>query len=192
MRLERKKLRLRAVRRAFDLRRVVDRTSAIRPGDVLLFSTLRNEAVRLPYFLDYYRRIGVAHFLVVDNASDDGSRELLAGEADVSVWTTGASYKRARFGADWMTWLQRRYAHGHWSITVDADEFLVYPYCDTRPIQALTDWLDASSLRSFPAMLLDMYPRGRVDLAPYRPGQDPLEITAWFDAGNYTISKNSA
>ena len=190
MRLERKKLRVRAMRRALDLRGVSERTAAIRPGDVLLFSTVRNEAIRLPYFLDYYRRLGVAHFLMVENASDDGTREYLADQPDVSLWTTGASYKRSRFGADWMNWLQRRHGHGHWTLTVDADEFLVYPFCDTRPMQALTDWLDASSLRSFPAMLLDMYPRGRVDQAPYRPGQDPFEITAWFDGGNYTISKN--
>ena len=26
---------------------------------------------------------------------------------------------------------------------------------------------------------------------PYRPGQDPLEIANWFDAGNYTISRNA-
>lgn len=190
MRLERKKLRLRARVRARDLRPVSDRTAGIARGDVLLFSTIRNEAIRLPYFLDYYRRLGVAHFLVVENASDDGSREYLADQRDVSLWTTEASYKKSRFGADWMNWLQRRYGHGHWTITVDADEFLVYPFCDTRPIGALTDWLDASALRSFPAMLLDMYPRGRVDQSPYRAGQNPMDITAWFDGGNYTISRN--
>ena len=190
MRLERKKLRLRARVRARDLRPVSDRTAGIARGGVLLFSTIRNEAIRLPYFLDYYRRLGVAHFLVVENASDDGSLEYLADQRDVSLWTTEASYKRSRFGADWMNWLQRRYGHGHWTITVDADEFLVYPFCDTRPIGALTDWLDASALRSFPAMLLDMYPRGRVDQSPYRAGQNPMDITAWFDGGNYTISRN--
>jgi hypothetical protein len=190
MRLERKKLRLRAALRAFDLSPVAVRTSAIAREDVLLFSTVRNEAIRLPYFLDYYRRLGIAHFLIVENASDDGTREYLADQPDVSLWTTSASYKRSRFGADWMNWLQRRHGHGHWTLTVDADEFLVYPFCDTRPIRALTDWLDGSALRSFPAMLLDMYPRGRVDQAPYRAGQDPMEITAWFDGGNYTISKN--
>jgi hypothetical protein len=188
MRLRRKKLRLRAMRRSFDLCAVADRTAAIRPRDVLLFSTLRNECIRLPWFLDHYRRMGVAHFLIVDNGSGDGTGAYLADQPDVSLWSTGASYRRARFGADWMTWLQRRYGHGHWTLTVDADEFLVYPFCDTRPIRALTDWLEVSGLRVFPAMLLDMYPRGRMDAAPYRAGQDPLELTPWFDAGNYTAS----
>jgi hypothetical protein len=68
----------------------------------------------------------------------------------------------------------------------------VYPFCDTRPIQALTDWLDASSIRSFPAMLLDMYPKGRVDQAALREGQDPIEITGLVRPGNYTIKRNTA
>jgi hypothetical protein len=89
MRLERKKWRIRAMRRAFDLDRVADRTASIRRGDVLLFSTVRNEAVRLPYFLNYYRGLGVGHFLIVENASDDGTRAYLAQQPDVSLWTTG-------------------------------------------------------------------------------------------------------
>ena len=51
-------------------------------------------------------------------------------------------------------------AHGHWCLTVDVDEFLIYPFCETRPLRALTDWLDASQIRTFAAMLLDMYPKG--------------------------------
>jgi hypothetical protein len=54
----------------------------------------------------------------------------------------------------------------------------------------LTDWLDASSIKAFSAMLLDMYPKGPLDAQPYQPGQDPMEIASWFDAGNYTISRN--
>ena len=83
-----------------------------------------------------------------------------------------------------------KYGHGHWTLTVDVDEFLVFPFSDTRSIRALTDWLDASSIPSFSAMLLDMYPKGRIDATPYRSGQDPFEIASWFDSGNYTISKN--
>ena len=72
------------------------------------------------------------------------------------------------------------------------DEFLVYPFCDTRPLRALTDWLDASSIKSFSAMLLDMYPKGRLDAQPYHAGEDPIAIASWFDSGNYTMSRNAA
>ena len=168
----------------------MDRTYQIRADDLLLFCTQRNERIRLPYFLDYYRKMGICHFFFVDNDSDDGSLDYLAEQPDVSVWHTKASYKRSRFGVDWLNSLQMRYAHGHWVLTVDPDEFLVFPFCDTRPLRALTDWLDASSIKSFSAMLLDMYPKGRLDDQPYQAGQDPMEIACWFDSGNYTISPN--
>lgn len=190
MRLRRKRHQVRAFRKHFSLKPVANRTSRIRAGDVLLFCTLRDEHIRLPYFLRYYRNLGVAHFLFVDNDSTDGSREYLADQPDVSIWTTTASYKKSKFGVDWLNWLQRKYGHDHWTLVVDPDEFFVYPFCDTRPIRALTDWLDTSQVRSFGAMLLDMYPKGRIDATPYSAGQDPLEVASWFDPGNYVFEKN--
>lgn len=190
LRLQRRRWRIRAFRKRRDLRPVANRTADIRPSDILLFCTQRNEAVRLPWFMEYYRNMGVDHFFFVDNDSDDGSLDYLAKQPDVSVWTTQSSYKRARFGVDWMNWLLMRYGHGHWCLTVDPDELFLYPFCDTRPLRALTDWLDASSIKSFSAMLLDMYPKGRIDQQAYTAGQNPLEIASWFDAGNYTIKRN--
>lgn len=190
LRVARKRWRLRAWRKSRELSVTADRTDLIREDDILLFATLRNEKVRLPYFLKYYRSLGIDHFLMVDNDSDDGSQAYLASQPDVSLWHTTHSYKRARFGVDWLNWLQMRHAHRHWSLVVDPDEFFVYPFCDTRPLRALTDWLDASSIKSFGAMLLDMYPKGPIGAQPYREGQDPFEIACWFDSGNYTITRN--
>ena len=103
---------------------------------------------------------------------------------------TRGQLQTVRFGVDWLNYLQWKHADGHWTLVVDPDEFLVYPFCDTRPLPALCDWLDASDIRSFGAMLLDMYPKGRIDDVPYREGQNPLEIASWFDSGNYVVSKN--
>jgi len=190
LRLQRRRWRIRAFRKRRELKAMSDRSATIKPDDILCFTTMRNEKVRLPYFLKYYRDQGVDHFFIVDNDSGDGSLEYLMEQPDVTVFHTARSYKRARFGVDWLNWLQMKYAHGHWALVVDPDEFLIYPFCDTRPIRALTDWLDASSIKSFSAMLLDMYPKGRIDAQPYQEGQNPLEITSWFDSGNYMITKN--
>ena len=190
LRIRRKYLLARAFRRRNQLHPIVDRTPTLAAQPMLLFSTMRNERVRLPYFLAYYRRLGINHFLVVDNASDDGTREYLAEQPDVSVWTTSAGYKQSRFGMDWMMHLLRRHGHGRWCLTVDVDEFFVYPFCETRPLRALTDWLDSADCRSFPAMILDMYPKGAMHKQPYREGQNPFEIAQYFDSGNYTIKRN--
>lgn len=190
MRIRRKYRLARALRKSRELTCVQDNTKSINPEDILLVSTMRNEQVRLPYFLDYYRSLGVGHFLFVDNGSTDDTLGYLRGMPDVSLWRTEASYRRSGFGIDWMNYLKRRYAHGHWVLVVDPDEFFIYPFCDTRPIRALTDWLDNSAIRSFSAMLIDVYPKGPISDAVYQPGQDPLEIAHWFDSGNYTISLN--
>ncbi|MEX3017280.1 glycosyltransferase family 2 protein [Gymnodinialimonas hymeniacidonis] len=190
LRLERKRFLVRAWRKSRGLEEIANRTDSIREKELLCFVTLRNERIRLPYFLKYYRERGVSHFLFVDNDSGDGTREYLAEQPDCSVWWTDASYKRSRFGMDWINRLLRLYGHDHWCLTVDPDEFLVYPFSDTRPIPALTDWLQASSIKSFGAMLLDMYPKGPITAQPYAEGQNPFDIACWFDAGNYSIERN--
>ncbi len=190
LRMRRKRWKLRARRKGRELTAVQDRTHSIRPTDIILFCTFRNEDIRLPFFLQYYRDLGVNHFIFVDNGSDDGGADYVSGDPDVSLWKTDGAYGRSRYGIDWLTYLQDKYAHGHWALTVDVDEFFVYPFCDTRPIRALADWLEASEVRSFGTMMLDMYPKGPVAAAVYRRGDDPFKWANWFDPGNYTIKLN--
>jgi len=184
LRQKRRRLLFRAVRKRRQLKLVIDHTDQISDNAILLFSTVRNEMLRLPYFLDYYRKLGVCHFLMVDNNSDDGTAEYLATQPDVSLWSTTHSYKLSRFGVDWLTWLQIKYGHDHWCLTVDADEILVYPFCDTRPLPELTDWLDKNAIPTFGAVMLDMYPKTALDQQVYQAGQNPFQILEWFDADN--------
>ncbi|MEO1424933.1 MAG: glycosyltransferase family 2 protein [Pseudomonadota bacterium] len=190
LRLRRRRLQLRALRKLAELSVRQDRTADTSPEDILLFATVRNEADRLPYFFDYYRRLGVDRFFFVDNGSDDGTREWLEAQPDTSVWTTTASYKRARFGCDWINGLLARHGRGHWVLVVDVDEFLVYPHSDVRPLRALTEWLDASAVKSFAAMLVDMYSTRPIEEARYTPGQNPFEVLDHFDSGNYSIKRD--
>lgn len=189
LRLERRWLQLRALRKGRELTPVHDRTAGIGPGPIL-FSTIRDEAVRLPYFLEHYRKLGVVHFFLVDNGSTDGSREILEQANDVSIWQTSASYKASRFGVDWLNALLSRYADGRWVVVVDPDELLVYPHHDTRKLPALTRWLEAQDRESFATMLLDLYGDRPVRDTLLHPGQDPVEVAPWFDAYNYSQDRH--
>ncbi|NOD64978.1 glycosyltransferase family 2 protein [Ruegeria sp. HKCCD9179] len=191
LRWKRRRLLWRSLRSRHQLTCLKDQTREIHAGDVLAFITLRNEITRLPWFFRHYRQLGVRHFLIVDNGSDDGSTELLLNQPDVSVWQTYSSYRGSRFGLDWLTWLQMRYGHNHWCLMVDADELLVYSQCDTRPLQDLTAWLDRQGRVGFGALMLDLYPKGPLGRDTYDPDTDPTNLLCWFDAGPYRAQRQS-
>lgn len=183
LRLKRRRLLWRSFRSRRNLTAVQQKP--IPKDGVLLFCVLRNEATRLPYFLEFYRDAGVAHFLVVDNGSDDGTSELLADQDDCSVWHTDASYRDARFGLDWLTWLYIKHGHNRWCLMADVDELLIYDGCEDRKLPALVKALEAGGYQGLGALMLDLYPNGALGGQSYEAGQDPLEVLTHFEAGPF-------
>lgn len=64
----------------------------LRETDVPLFCVQRNEMIKLPAFLEYYRNLGITKFIFIDNNSDDGSFEFLIEQPDCYVYWTNDSY----------------------------------------------------------------------------------------------------
>jgi len=190
LRWRRRRYLARAIRKRRELSPVRVAVPASR-SVILAFSTIRNEATRLPYWLKHHRDLGVDHLLIVDNGSDDGTAELLTAQPDVSVWRTEASYKASRFGVDWLAWLQFKYAPGRWALTVDADELFVFPGSDTRSLRDLTTWLDQRKVPAMAALMLDMYPKERLSSATYEAGADPTASLPWFDADGYAWERQA-
>ena len=173
---------------SFELTAVFNNTKKIKPNDILLFCTLRNEKIRIPFFLQYYRNLGIRHFFFVDNGSTDGLQALIEAEEDCSLWYTEASYKASNFGMHWINFLLRKYGVGHWCVTVDPDEFLVFPYSEQRNLYELVEFLEGEQRRHLFCLLLDMYADCGVNEAKYAEGQDPLEVAPFFDGTGYVQS----
>jgi len=142
-----------------------------------------NEALRFPYFLDHYRSLGVGHFIVVDNNSDDGTAELLASQPDISIIRTEKPYKD--YKSVWRQLICDRYLQDCWVIFPDVDELFVYPGWPDLSLGGLTGYLDAGGYRALFTPMVDMYPQGPLKDQSYRPGDSFIEASPWFDGVGY-------
>ncbi|KAA0019003.1 glycosyltransferase family 2 protein [Salinicola corii] len=168
-----------------------NRTKTIKKNDILLFVTMKNEVHRLEYFFEYYRGLGVNHFFVVDNGSDDGTSEFLAAQQDVTSFYTEGGYKDSNFGMHWLNYLLFKYGCGHWCFTCDPDEFFIYPHMEHRSLRDLTSHLESINQDSFFTVMLDMYSDKPVAESYYQAGTDPLDTCPYFDGSGYSKQYNT-
>ena len=159
----------------------VARVRAFAEEPVLVVAVARNERLLMPHFLQHYRQLGVRHFVLVDNLSDDGTRAYLQAQPDVLLYSADTEYRHSHYGVAWQQAVLGAHALGKWVVLADIDEFLVYPGCEHL---SLADWLaqrDAEGAEAVSTLMVDMYPAG--DLAQADFSRDaPFEVARHFDA----------
>lgn len=153
--------------------------------ELRLFSRIRNEYPRLPWLLDFYRSQGVDRFFIVDNGSDDGSRDYLLGRPDTHLFLTTDSYAVYGGGMRWLNHLLQHFGSGGWCLTVDVDEVFAYPHAERLDLKALTQHLDRRGAGAMFAFMLDMYAEDCLETATYAPGDNPLALCPCFDRSGY-------
>lgn len=129
----------------------------VKDGSVACVALTHNEMPILPDFLEHYRSLGSVSFFIVDDCSDDGSREFLMSQPDVTVFEPKPHSTFAQHKREWRAELLDAFAEGQWCLAPDIDEHLVYRNCETRPLSALLDDLDAEGASALHCIMLDMY-----------------------------------
>lgn len=129
----------------------------IEQESILVFTAVRNERWRLPWFLEYYRSIGVDRFFFVDNNSSDGTAEYLLEQDDVFLFWTDQNYAKSYSGMQWVNWLVEEYGDDCWCIYVDVDEAMVFPGVEQRGLKYLTNYMAKNGHEAMYAFMLDMY-----------------------------------
>ena len=161
----------------------------LRPNDVIAIFTAYNEAERIPYFLSYYRALGVDHFLAIDNNSSDNTRELLSAQPDVTYFHTTCSYVESKAGRLWTSELAAHYGMGRWCLTLDLDEQLVYPGSEYLNLKSVCKYLDRHGYEGIFTVFLDMYSSASLADAVYMPGQPFLDVCSYFEVDGYTLRR---
>lgn len=149
--------------------------------DIPLITVVHNELLRLPDFLRHYRQLGVTHFLVVDNGSDDGSLEFLLKQKDCWVFLAKGSHNESASGMMWVNSLMKKYfLENQWCIHADVDELLIYPHCEQRPLPQLIDYLNQIGAELLSSFMLDMYPRNVAMQLAFQSGEQMVAQSPYF------------
>ena len=157
-------------------------------GDVLIAGVVRNERLRLPWFLTHHRNLGVDRFLLIDNASSDGTTDYLLAQDDVCLFHTAEPYSQSNCGVSWTNQILRDYAIGHWTLILDADELFIFPGFETTGLDRFLGHLDSRNFDAVVAPLLDMYPRGPLSRTGYVAGAPLPEACPYFDGHGYEFT----
>ncbi|MDG4854828.1 MULTISPECIES: glycosyltransferase family 2 protein [unclassified Mesorhizobium] len=164
------------------LERLDDLPTEVGKREVLCFVGLRNEATLLPYFLDHYRKLGVDRFFFLDNGSTDGTRELILEQPDSHCFhTEGSHFAENVDPPRWVNTLMNVFGTGHWCVSVDSDELLVYPDCEQAGLRQLCDYLDSTGAEAVIGNLVDMYADGPLAECSYDGSVPPVEASPYFD-----------
>jgi hypothetical protein len=125
--------------------------------EIRLFTVVRDELSRLPWFLDYYRTLGVDRFVFVDNDSVDGTREFLLEQTDVHLFHTTVSYADGMAGMVWVNALASEFGRAGWVMYVDVDEALVYGDVEKHGLRGLTSYMDRRGHEAAAGQMVDMF-----------------------------------
>ncbi len=134
------------------------------PDDLLAVTIVRNGAFYVRSFLDHHRRLGIAHFLVLDNGSTDGTFAFLCAQPDVTVVRDVVPYRT--YENLMKRYMVRRHSTGKWNVFVDIDELFDYPASDRLDLRDFSPISTQHGYTAAIAQMLDIFPDGALADSP--------------------------
>ncbi|MCY4336842.1 MAG: glycosyltransferase family 2 protein [Litoreibacter sp.] len=140
------------------------------PDAFTLCTIGRNEMYFLPAFLEHYRKLGIEQFAVLNDCSDDGTRDYLLAQPDVVLFESNYAYgdtvnlpsgmseqvSNGRILYVWRALLFDRFARSGWAVQLDMDEFVHLPP-NTR-FQDVARTLEKENASAALGLMVDVYP----------------------------------
>jgi hypothetical protein len=156
----------------------------------ILISVVKNEMKRIPAFINHYRKLGIKHFVILDNNSNDGTLEWLLDQKDCDVYFTKEEYSTIKREA-WINRLLSYYGFNQWYLIVDSDEHFVYPGMESTNINDLILFLEKNGHNRVRSIMLDMYSREDISLINENIDNDYVRTNSYFDVDTYKVSNEN-
>jgi hypothetical protein len=145
----------------------------------------------MPWFLGYYRRLGVPSFVFLDLSQDGDLDKHLADEADCTIWRPRGGFIHPSRTLHALNFLRQRYARNKWCLSVEPYEMLVFPHSETRHIRDLIDFIECEHRSHVFAIVVETYGEVPASEIAFSAGQSPLDHIPFFDSAGYATGEQS-
>ena len=159
----------------------------LKNNDVVLIAKTKNEYKRIPFFIQYYRMIGIKYFIFIDNNSSDDTYEFLLKQGNTKVFFTTDALPNHHL---WIKKILDTFCINRWSLIVDLDELFCFSNIESVKINRIIEYLDLKGYDAVSSILLDMYPRGFLSKAVVKDEYSPLSLLQFFDKNSHFLKYN--
>lgn len=154
----------------------------------ILICVLKNEISRVERFFSHYRKLGIKRFVIVDNNSDDGSKEYCLAQPDADVFLIKREFSSPRHVA-WVNKILNIYGRDRWYLSIDADELLDYLDSEEYCINQLVVNAKKHGITRLPALQVEFYANKALFSVP--DNYIPWDEAVYFDANSYEIQDSN-
>lgn len=132
-------------------------TKEVSKDEVILICLTKDSANLLPLFLDHHRKIGIKHFVFIDNNSTDNTVDYLLSQDDCSLFFIDAKYESGVPSLGWINQVLTHYGYNRWYLVMDTDELFVYDGIETYGINAMVEYCKKHKIKRVRSIMLDVY-----------------------------------
>ncbi|WP_240377981.1 glycosyltransferase family 2 protein [Bacillus piscicola] len=139
-----------------DIRPVKVNRSKAEGENTILICVVKNDLERIKMLYKHHKNIGINHFVIIDNDSEDRTLEWLCEQTDIDVYLVKEKFTSLKkYG--WINRIISMYGFNNWYLYVDSDELFVYEDMENRNISSLIKYAKKNKLNRIGSIMLDMY-----------------------------------
>lgn len=154
----------------------------------IVICAVKDDLPKMRLFMEHYRKIGIENFVLLDNASTDGTYEFLLLQKDAVLFRCEHPFTADRKIA-WMNRLIAEMGDDKWYLMVDSDELVTYIDGSKYTINDMIQKCQQRGYKRMGAVMLDMYPQRSLFEAANE--SDIINHYCYMDADTYMCSQAS-
>ncbi|MCL2718585.1 MAG: glycosyltransferase family 2 protein [Lachnospiraceae bacterium] len=156
-------------------------------NDPIIICAVKGDLLKVKKQIEHHRKIGIKHFVYIDNMSTDGTLEWLKDQDDVSLFTVDENFN-STIKNSWRRQAMDIFGYNRWYLILDSDELFIYPGVENYPINDYIAFLEKEDIKCVHSPMIDMYANeklfnGNTDNDFY------IEEYCYFDPDSYEMAK---